>query len=121
LSRARIRIPAAKPRIECWSWWLAIPGKETNGVLEMFRKISFGVIAISFMAIAIYSVLNPLDSSSNIGEFYSSNPDAGPDAELWGRGGSYFRWQSSQPENSQLPELNIFTVLSAIWITPPSL
>ena len=78
----------------------------------MFIHTSVKVIAISFVAIifsiAIYSLLNPVDNSSNIGEFYSSNPDAGPDAESWGRGGSYFRWRSSEPENSQWPELNIF-------------
>jgi len=49
-----------------------------------------------------------LANSSNIGEFNTSKPDAGPDAELWGRGGSYFSWRSSEPENSQWPELNIF-------------
>ena len=80
----------------------------------MFRKICVRIIATSFIAIAIaisitiYSLSNPLDNSSNVGEFYNTNPDVGPDAELWGRGGSYFRWQSSQAENSQFPELNIF-------------
>ena len=78
----------------------------------MFRHTRFKAIAISFIvigfSIVIYSLWNPLDDSSDIGEFYSSNPDAGPDAELWGRGGSYFRWQSKQPENSQFPELNVF-------------
>jgi len=78
----------------------------------MFRHPGIVAIVISVIVIVfslvIYSLWNPLDNSSNIGEFYSSNPDAGPDAELWGRGGSYFRWQSSQTENSQLPELNIF-------------
>ena len=78
----------------------------------MFRHTSVKVIALLFITIvltfALVSLLNPLDTSSNIGEFYTSNPDAGPDAESWGRGGSYFRWQSSQPENSQQPKLNIF-------------
>lgn len=78
----------------------------------MFRKICVRIIATLFIAIAIsitiYSLSNPLDNSSNVGEFYNTNPDVGPDAELWGRGGSYFRWQSSQTENSQFPELNIF-------------
>ena len=82
----------------------------------MYRYPSMNTIVISFSAIflavvlsaAIYALWNPLDNSSNIGEFYNSNPDAGPDAESWGRGGSYFPWQSNQPENSQLPEINIF-------------
>jgi hypothetical protein len=67
--------------------------------LKVFRHAIIQVIAIVFFAIfismLIISFLNPLDNSKNIGEFYSSNPQAGPDAELWGRGGSYFRWQSS--------------------------
>jgi|TARA_B110000914_G_scaffold211318_1_gene211287 pimeloyl-ACP methyl ester carboxylesterase len=58
--------------------------------------------------IFIYGLLNPLDNSKTIGEFYKSNPHAGPDAKSWGSGGSYFRWQSRQPENSDLPDLNIF-------------
>ena len=78
----------------------------------MFRHLSIKAIVIPFIVIVlsmvIYSLWNPLDNSNTIGEFYNSHPDAGPDAELWGRGGSYFRWQSSLPENSQLPELNIF-------------
>jgi pimeloyl-ACP methyl ester carboxylesterase len=78
----------------------------------MLRRTSVKVIAIAFIAIAIsiaiYSLLNPLDNSSDLAEFYNNNPDSGPDAELWGRGGLYFRWQSGQPENSQWPELNIF-------------
>jgi pimeloyl-ACP methyl ester carboxylesterase len=78
----------------------------------MSRHTRIRAIAILFIAIVfsitIYTFWNPLDNSRNIGEFYSSNPNAGPDAELWGRGGSYFPWQSSQLENSQLPELNIF-------------
>ena len=69
--------------------------------------IAISVFVIVF-SLVIYSLRNPLDNSSNIGEFYTSNPDAGPDAELWGRGGSYFSWRSSEPENSQWPELNIF-------------
>ncbi|MFT4519091.1 MAG: pimeloyl-ACP methyl ester carboxylesterase [Halioglobus sp.] len=78
----------------------------------MFRNIKIRVMAIAFIVIVlsmvIYSLWNPLDNSSTIAEFYNSNLDAGPDAELWGRSGSYFRWQSSQTENSQFPELNIF-------------
>ena len=78
----------------------------------MFRnriiKITFIPLIVIALSIVIYVLSNPLDNSGHIGDFYSSNPDAGPDAELWGRGGSYFPWQSNQPENSQLPELNIF-------------
>lgn len=67
--------------------------------------IFIAAIVFSFMLIA---VLNPLDKSENIGSFYSENPEAGPDAALWARGGSYFSWPSSLLENSQFPELNIF-------------
>ena len=78
----------------------------------MFRHLSIKAIVIPFIVIVlsmvIYSLWNPLDNSNTIGEFYNSHPDAGPDAESWGRGGSYFLWKSSLPENSQLPELNIF-------------
>ncbi|MEZ7942512.1 MAG: alpha/beta fold hydrolase, partial [Halioglobus sp.] len=78
----------------------------------MFRHLSIKAIVIPFIVIVlsmvIYSLWNPLDNSNTIGEFYNSHPDAGPDAESWGRGGSYFRWRSSLSENSQWPELNIF-------------
>ena len=73
--------------------------------MSKWLKHIIGVIVRSF---AIDAVLKPLDNSTNIGEFYDDNPDAGPDAEAWGRGGSYFQWQSDQPENSQFPSLNIF-------------
>ena len=73
--------------------------------MSKWLKHIIGVIVRSF---AIDAVLKPLDNSTNIGEFYDDNPDAGPDAEAWGRGGSYFQWQSDQPENSQFPALNIF-------------
>jgi pimeloyl-ACP methyl ester carboxylesterase len=59
-------------------------------------------------AILIYAFLNPLDKSSTIGEFYEKNPNAGPNAELWGAGGSYFRWQSRQRENGHWPDVKIF-------------
>ncbi|MDC0088462.1 alpha/beta hydrolase [Porticoccaceae bacterium] len=75
-----------------------------NTIVISFSAIFLAVV----LSAAIYALWNPLDNSSNIGEFYNSNPDAGPDAESWGRGGSYFPWQSNQPENSQLPEINIF-------------
>ena len=62
----------------------------------MFRnriiKITFIPLIVIALSMVIYVLSNPLDNSSNIGDFYSSNPDAGPDAELWGRGGSYFPW-----------------------------
>jgi hypothetical protein len=56
----------------------------------------------------IYVLWKLLDSSANIDDFYTSNPDAGPDSPAWRRDGSYFSWQSSQPVNSHSPELNIF-------------
>ena len=59
-------------------------------------------------AILIYTFLYPLDTSKTIDEFYKKNSNIGPDAELWGTGGSYFRWQSIQPENSDFPDINIF-------------
>ena len=78
----------------------------------MFHYINIKSIAVFFIivicAMMMYLLWNPLDDSSNVDEFYTSNPDAGPDAAAWGRGGSYFQWQSSHPENSHLPQLNIF-------------
>jgi hypothetical protein len=78
------------------------------------NKIIFIPAILMICVILIYALLNPLDNSNTIGEFYKSNPHAGPDAEYWGSGGSYFRWQSRQPENGDLPDLNIFNVHSAI-------
>ncbi len=78
----------------------------------MFRDLTFVTFVMSSavitLSILVYSLRNPLDTSSTVAEFYRRNPDAGPDAELWGRGGSYFHWQSCQSENRQWPELNIF-------------
>ena len=78
-------------------------------VIAIAIAFSFAIAFITIVfSIALYSLLNPLDKSSTIGAFYSNNPGVGPDAELWGRGGSYFRWLSRQTENSQWPALNIF-------------
>jgi hypothetical protein len=45
-------------------------------------KITFIPLIVIALSMVIYVLSNPLDNSSNIGDFYSSNPDAGPDAEL---------------------------------------
>jgi hypothetical protein len=37
-------------------------------------------------------LINTLDKSKNIEDFFTSNPGIGSDAISWGRGGSFFRW-----------------------------
>jgi pimeloyl-ACP methyl ester carboxylesterase len=65
------------------------------------------LIIIIFL-LFIYLLFNPLDKSSNARDFYKRNLGIGPDAALWSSGGLYFRWQSNNPENNNLPKLNIF-------------
>ena len=75
-----------------------------NGII----KIIIIPLIVSVFSFIIYPFWYPLDNSRSIGEFFKSNPDAGPEAEVWGSGGSYFGWQSSLSENRKFPKVNVF-------------
>ena len=74
----------------------------------MITKTILMVLVIIVLALMLFRMINPLDKSKNIEEFFANNPGIGSDAISWGRGGSFFRWQSEKTQNSHLPKLNIF-------------
>lgn len=74
----------------------------------MRAKTILVALVIIVLVLILNWLINPLDKSKNIEDFFTSNPGIGSDAVSWGLGGSFFRWQSEQSQKSHLPKLNIF-------------
>ena len=74
----------------------------------MRAKTILVALVIIVLVLILNWLINPLDKSKNIEDFFTSNPGIGSDAVSWGLGGSFFRWQSEKTQNSHLPKLNIF-------------
>jgi hypothetical protein len=58
----------------------------------MRAKTVLMALVIIVKALMLIWLINTLDKSKNIEDFFTSNPGIGSDAISWGRGGSFFRW-----------------------------
>ena len=69
----------------------------------MSKRVIFTVVvALPFLLLLVFLVLNPLDQSTSSQEFYAALKDPPPEAAAWSAGGSYFSWSSSLPDNIDL-------------------
>jgi pimeloyl-ACP methyl ester carboxylesterase len=76
--------------------------------LKWITPVGIGVLLIAAGITA--RVKRPVDSSSTCQQYYAGMKNPPAAAVNWCKGGQYFSWKSTLPENAAYPPLNIFKV-----------